>query len=412
MDAKKSVTTDTYKFRNPYFTIKLFIGFSIVSAVIILSLINIGIYKLFEQHNLSEAQRDAVNVSAALFEQEKELLLHKTPEGTLRLSIAKENVELLDQRMRNYLHLFEIVKIKVFSTQGHIIYSTDHSIIGKSDTDNPDLLTALNGQVTSKFKTRDKIWDLVGEQRYDVDIVESYVPIIANNNIIVGSFEVYLDITSYRTQIKEFIKSTLHVTVVIMIIVLGFLFSLMLFGANQLREAHNRLNELATTDGLTKLFNRKYVLYRAEEEFHKVKRLLESDKQGTLGFIMLDVDHFKQINDSLGHQAGDEVLRQLGQRIQEHTRKYDLTGRYGGEEFIIISHAPDDENIQALAERIWQDIRDKPFTFDHTHTDVTASLGISCLKTEDKSIESAIKRADDALYQAKIDGRDKIVWIR
>jgi len=409
-DGNRSATKDTYKFRDPYFTIKLFIGFSTVSAVIVLSLINFGIYKLFEQHNLSEAQRDAMNISAALFAQEENLLLHKTPEGILSLRIAEDNFEILDQRMRNYLHLFEIVKIKVFSAQETIIYSTDHSIIGISDQDNPDLLKALKGRANSKFKTKDTVWDLAREQRYDVDIVESYIPIYVNNNEIVGAFEVYLDVTSYREQIKEFIHSTLKVTVIIMIIVLGVLFSLMLYGAHQLREAHNRLNELATTDGLTNLSNRKYLLYRAEEEFEKVKRLIENDKQGTLGFIMLDVDHFKKINDSLGHQAGDEVLRQVGARIRQHTRKYDLTGRYGGEEFIIISQAQDAANIQSLAQRIWQSVRDKPFQINDKSITITASLGVSLMKTEDKSIETAIKRADDALYKAKINGRDKIVW--
>ncbi len=122
-------------------------------------------------------------------------------EKDITLDVAPEDFPKLDKHMKNYLHPLNIVKIKVFSKDRKIVYSTDHSIIGQIDAHNEKLNRALKGEVVSKLEKKDKVWDLAEEQRNDIDLVETYLPARDKNNEIIGSFEVYLDITRYQKEI-------------------------------------------------------------------------------------------------------------------------------------------------------------------------------------------------------------------
>ncbi len=396
----------------PKFLIKTFIIFSIVSTAIIFFLINYGMYRIFQKYSVSEAEHSAVSISNALFEQEKDSLLHTAPDGSLALSVEKEYFAELDRRMKKYLITFDIVKIKTFAPNGEIIYSTDHKIIGQISKDNENLQKALSGGIFSKLEKKDKVTDIEGEDRFDVDVVETYVPIRTDDNRIIGSFEIYLDITRYRNSVKAFVQSTLIITLIIMAVILGFLFVLMLHGAKQLRKAHEHMQELASVDGLTGLVNRRFLLLRAEEEFSRVQRFgKDKSAEITLGAIMLDIDHFKMVNDSFGHLAGDEILKQLAQRIRESVRKYEIVGRYGGEEFLVISTQADPATVQHMAYRIWNTVREKPFVVEGEPHNITVSIGVSCFSPDDKNIENIIKRADEALYLSKAGGRDRLTSI-
>lgn len=394
---------------HPGFLIKTFIVFSVISAIVIFSLINYGMYKIFQKHSIHQAENSAVSVSKTLFELERQSLLTTGDGGEQILAIQKEHFPLLDERMKKYLHTFDIVKIKVFSIAGKVIYSTDHAIIGEMNRDNENLQKALKGEIISKLERKDRVMDIAGEQRFDVDVVETYVPVSTEDGSIIGSFEVYLDITKYRESVKRFVTSSLIVTVIIMTAVLGFLFVLMLHGAKQLRRAHEHMQELASTDGLTNLLNRRFLVTRAEEEFARIRRIRTGDYSApSFGVIMLDIDHFKKVNDVHGHLVGDEILRQLARRIRDCIRKYEIAGRYGGEEFIIIAPNANLKEAQAIAERIWKAVREDPFETNGQKLHVTVSIGVSCLTLDDTSVENVIKRADEALYIAKADGRDRV----
>lgn len=160
------------------------------------------------------------------------------------------------------------------------------------------------------------------------------------------------------------------------------------------------LERLASIDKLTGAYNRRMI-----DEF--MKQELESHKRDSKNFslIMADIDHFKSVNDTYGHQVGDAVLREVGQIISSAIRKSDIFGRYGGEEFIIICPKTSSEQALILAEKIRQEIENFDFT-EVGHK--TISLGISSLIDNDE-VEDMIKRADDALYKAKNDGRNKTV---
>ena len=166
------------------------------------------------------------------------------------------------------------------------------------------------------------------------------------------------------------------------------------------------LFERAVRDGLTQLHNRSYFITQS-------RTLASHSARRGLGFalLLLDIDYFKRINDTLGHDGGDEVLRQVAQTLREHTRSDDLVARYGGEEFVIALpvHAPD--LATERAERIRQAIADREIFVGHNHVDVTASVGVAYSPSDrPRDIDALVSAADRCLYTAKNLGRNCVVF--
>ncbi|QDZ29066.1 diguanylate cyclase [Noviherbaspirillum sp. UKPF54] len=174
---------------------------------------------------------------------------------------------------------------------------------------------------------------------------------------------------------------------------------------------NERLKHIGLTDPLTGVHNRRYVERRLLEEIGRSRR------QGyDLSCLYIDIDHFKQINDGLGHQAGDEVLRGIAGRIKEELRLSDALGRFGGEEFVVLLIDAGPTAAGNAAERIRQSIAEQPLALGDGQTlDVTVSIGVASLAQHDEceAIEATaqkfVARADQALYLAKQGGRNKIV---
>jgi len=172
--------------------------------------------------------------------------------------------------------------------------------------------------------------------------------------------------------------------------------------AERLETSERTLHVLATTDPLTGIPNRRTVLHRLEEELARTERL-----SGALGLIELDIDHFKIVNDTHGHPAGDEVLRQIANRIVSALREYDVAGRIGGEEFLVVAPAMDDESLAALAERLRACTKGEPIAFGDAEIVVTTSVGATLSRPGDTP-ETLFARADAALYAAKEAGRNRV----
>lgn len=167
-----------------------------------------------------------------------------------------------------------------------------------------------------------------------------------------------------------------------------------------IEEKNKELNRLALTDNLTTLFNRRKLEELIQAEIDKGK---STKKDFCLS--MLDIDHFKEVNDNFGHQRGDSVLVEISDILKESLRVMDYVGRYGGEEFIIIFPASDVEEVKLIVEEIRLKIAH--YDFDEIGHK-TASFGLTSSKAND-SIESIIKRADNALYEAKESGRNRVI---
>jgi len=174
---------------------RFFILFSIVAIVLILLLVGFGLRSVLHNYVIWGAEEDSIHLSNALRDIEMEAILHTDASGREHLGVHSPEIESLDRQMRVFLPKFNIIKIKIFNDRRRIVYSTDRSIIGEIDADNAKLEKALGGSVVSKLEIKDRVWDLTDEQHPNVSVVETYVPVRGTNGQIVGSFEVYKDVT-------------------------------------------------------------------------------------------------------------------------------------------------------------------------------------------------------------------------
>ena len=174
----------------------------------------------------------------------------------------------------------------------------------------------------------------------------------------------------------------------------------------QLTAANRALSELSSRDALTGLYNRWYVIEKIDREINRSLR-----HGSPMSLLMIDIDHFKQINDAFGHLVGDEVLRSVGQVLKESCRIYDVPGRYGGEEFCVLLPETRIGNTASVAERIRGRLANSEMHCGDRSFVVTASIGISGLddlRLTERSLSptTLIDRADRALYLAKSHGRN------
>jgi diguanylate cyclase (GGDEF)-like protein/PAS domain S-box-containing protein len=171
----------------------------------------------------------------------------------------------------------------------------------------------------------------------------------------------------------------------------------------RLNETQTHLKHMAITDELTGLRNRRYIVERLEEEFQRAKRTGRP-----LSLIMLDIDHFKKINDAHGHLFGDLVLQVVSVRMKEALRKHDLIGRVGGEEFLVVCPESSLEDTVVVAERIRKVIRREAISDGVREAAVALSAGVTMLRDDDRSSDKFFSRADTALYKAKEQGRNRV----
>jgi diguanylate cyclase (GGDEF)-like protein/PAS domain S-box-containing protein len=156
-------------------------------------------------------------------------------------------------------------------------------------------------------------------------------------------------------------------------------------------------------DQLTGLYNRRHMEASLEREAYRALRL-----HTPVGLIMLDVDHFKRLNDTYGHEAGDVVLRELGNLLRASIRGEDIACRYGGEEFLLILPDASLESLKQRAEDIREKVKNLRIAYQNKILSITVSLGVAVLPDHGPSVDDALKAADKALYQAKADGRNRV----
>lgn len=195
----------------------------------------------------------------------------------------------------------------------------------------------------------------------------------------------------------------------IIVAILGFLVYLCILAMKRWTERESLYLEMSTTDGLTRLSNRNFFINRGQEEIARTReQTLPSSP--SLACIMIDLDHFKQINDTWGHHAGDQVLIAASKVMMRNARKTDEVGRYGGEEFAMLLPGTSLKRAAQIAERIRRKISDMNVIVDGSNIEVTASFGVACFpSTGIDNMEDLLKAADKALYEAKETGRNKVV---
>lgn len=165
----------------------------------------------------------------------------------------------------------------------------------------------------------------------------------------------------------------------------------------------NQLHKMALTDPLTGIANRRCFVDSVESELSRCRR----EQQG-VSFLLLDLDHFKKINDTYGHQGGDQALKSVSETIRQTLRQYDIFGRIGGEEFAVFLGNTDLTTAVDIAERLRQAIEKQVIVFDQVSFQVTTSVGLTSLPSS-VEFEQLYLHADEALYRAKQAGRNRVV---
>ncbi len=173
------------------------------------------------------------------------------------------------------------------------------------------------------------------------------------------------------------------------------------------KQAEDRLREMATMDGLTGIMNRRFFMEQSEMEVRRAKRY-----GGPLTVIMLDADHFKHVNDTYGHDAGDDVLKFLAGAAGEDLREADLLGRLGGEEFAAILPQTPLAGAVEVAERLRERIESEPIATRQGPVPLTVSLGVAAWDESVQDVDMLVKRADLALYEAKEGGRNRVALFK
>lgn len=166
---------------------------------------------------------------------------------------------------------------------------------------------------------------------------------------------------------------------------------------------HQRIHELSITDGLTGLYNRRFMNTRLEQEWARCQR-----QKWPLSVLLCDIDNFKAINDNYGHDKGDLVIKEVAEIFRNGTRKEDLVARYGGEEFVAVLVNTDSKEAMQLAQRICDAARERDYPW--MERGATLSIGVATFPAVDaKNFEELLQAADQAMYQAKTNGKDRVI---
>ncbi len=176
---------------------------------------------------------------------------------------------------------------------------------------------------------------------------------------------------------------------------------------NIVKEENSLLEKMAVTDGLTMLYNHRFFVRRLNEEFKRAKRY-----NTDISYLMIDIDDFKKVNDTYGHQKGDIVLQKIARVIKKSVRETDVVGRYGGEEFAVLLPHTNKEDAFNLAQRIRKAVRNFKPDFFGEEALITVSVGVATFPENGvETVDDFIRRADDRLYQAKHKGKDVVVSV-
>ncbi len=320
---------------------------------------------------------------------------------------------------------------KVYTQKNHALMVREISRYAEEDGTFEFHLTSLNPinpiNKPDKFEEKALVSFDKGETEYSrmVNINNKYIfrymaPVYMENNCMpchkqqdykIGDVRGGISITFDNTEITEeftenkYILITLFILTVI--ILLGVLAVLSFILMRKLSGAYEKISSMAITDELTQLYNRRHFFPKLEEEFETAKRYSHP-----LSCILIDIDNFKSINDTYGHQAGDIVLRTISDTIKSNCRKTDTVARFGGEEIIILLSETDCDNALKLAEKLRMSIKEINFDFNNQKVNITISLGVAGFTIEEISevqdIKSIIKFADEAMYTAKNKGKDRV----
>jgi len=316
----------------------------------------------------------------------------------------------LDAELKRLMRGSKLIKVNIYDLNGLTIFSTDPSQINQDKSDNPGFLSARGGITVSNITFRDQ-FDTFEGKRSNINVVSSYIPIGGRSlNEPEAVFEVYSDVTDLIDHMQR-----LQWKIIILVLGSVAVFYLLLITnsrrmdrieAKRVEEASRndaQFRYQASHDALTGLINR-------HEFERRVKRLIsttDKDKREN-ALCFMDLDQFKVVNDTCGHIAGDELLRQLSEVLQNAVRHSDTLARLGGDEFGILMEQCTLAQAQRAVSGIQQTIQDFQFSWEGQSFRIGVSIGLVAISEATPSITELLKQADAACYMAKDLGRNRI----
>lgn len=311
------------------------------------------------------------------------LLEKRNPEISAIYILEKEVVlgKVFDVHLDNYVPAFNLDDFFMDKSQIEKMHLDSDRY---AQINNPMVLNYINEALSSEGELNQSLLIKTNSSSQGVHVFPIYN--IFDNEV--GYFIALKEVQIDQWPIRELILITL---VYILLLTIAIFFT----------RDKIRLNELANKDQLTDIYNRHKLIELSEREFRRSKR-----NGRVFSALILDVDHFKNINDTYGHAEGDLILKEIGKLFKNTLRAVDIYGRWGGEEFLIITPETSAKNALIIAERLRMAINsiETPLT-----KSTTVSIGIAEFKLDEQSIDEVIHRADEALYCAKETGRNKVV---
>ena len=215
----------------------------------------------------------------------------------------------------------------IYDKDRNIVYSTDHKIIGHINTNNKELESALKGEIVSKLETKQTVWDLADEKKTDIALVETYLPIKDKNGLVIGSFELYTDVTHYHNEIRKVMIPSAVTVFVILICVFGFMFILMRQATKEVQQLTEKKRELDTANALAQMERKKASeLAKAYEELKQTqKMLIQSEKMSAVGQLSAGIAH--DFNNILAIIKGNSQLSLISSSVKEIKKSLEIINK-------------------------------------------------------------------------------------
>jgi diguanylate cyclase (GGDEF)-like protein len=307
-------------------------------------------------------------------------------------------VAALDRALAASLKGGQVARIKIWNSDSRVVYATDHSIIGKGfATVDDELEKALDGKPASDVDDLTKP-ENAGDRRFG-KLLEVYTPIRSPaTGRVDGAFELYLPYRPIAAGIAHDTQRLYLFLAAGLTLLYLLLFRIVAGASTRLRRQAAENEHLALHDPLTDLPNRSLFHDRSQQA------ILSARRDGTgVALMILDLDRFKEVNDTLGHHNGDLLLQEIGARLRTGLRESDSVARLGGDEFgLLLPHVADGDEALMLGERVRAVLR-RPFTLEGVTLDLEASVGVALYPKHGDDVDTLLQRADVAMYLAKED---------
>jgi diguanylate cyclase (GGDEF)-like protein len=402
----------------PVHSFRLTRAFSIVSmiGILLVAFVMAYFYRVVAVDALMSVQNES---NADLTRAFSDTIWNRYSDAFSRLSalpadqLAKQpEIAALDKEIKHRVRGMRVVKIKIYDRNGLTVFSTEKKQIGENKHDNPGFLGAMRGEVVSEIVFKDKFnaFDKTIENR---NLLSSYIPVRSEpDEPPRGVFELYSDIT---TLLKEVRQTEYKIMALVVSLMLALYAYLLIYvrradGIIKRREEEERaiqqerIRYLAQYDQLTGLPNRVQVLKLLEQAVQRVQAADHS-----LAIVYLDIDHFKLINDNLGHEAGDKVLLEIVARIQRVAFEQKIIARMGGDEIVLVLENVIVAALEGLATRLIGRLS-RPLYVTGKKVTLTVAMGITLFPDDNSSAEQLLKNAEAAMLRAKKLGRNRLAF--